>query len=563
MSCGDAASWQYTVLSKQNTSDRSQAFFTNAWTGKLAPMMLIPKRRRWLFVTAVVVAAAFGAFSGYLAGRSVIRQSVEDKMTRDTVRVKDRVASIISNAEVQLATLNAPSFPVCSESDIAWLRAKAYRAEGFRDAGRMRDGVFECSAAFPNELLPRTLFKPRISMVSGLNVYRDLAPYHIEGKLVYILQKNLSYVVLDPIVFEDVVGFTARSESSILDISTQRRVRPGGGPSMVPASVRDRDWQGRVGDSLYTTRCTADRSICSTVYSSYSAALVANRSILYESILIGGLCGVVFTLLYYIFRSHSHSMSQQLRRAIRRDKLFVVYQPIVELHSGRVVEAEALLRWTDEEGFAVAPDIFVRLAEERGFVHELTRLVVRKVLDEMGELLRSEPDFHIHVNVAAFDLADRGFLPMLKELLDKAGVSPPSIYIEVTESSTARKQIAIETIRQLRARGHQVEIDDFGTGYSSLVYLKELHVDTIKIDKAFTQAIGTEAVISSILPQIMAMAEALGLRVVAEGIETAEQAVFFATWSHQMRGQGWHFGRPIPVHEFNREHMPGSLRRTA
>jgi len=181
----------------------------------------------------------------------------------------------------------------------------------------------------------------------------------------------------------------------------------------------------------------------------------------------------------------------------------------------------------------------------------------------MGELLRSEPDFHIHVNVAAFDLADRGFLPMLKELLDKAGVSPPSIYIEVTESSTARKQIAIETIRQLRARGHQVEIDDFGTGYSSLVYLKELHVDTIKIDKAFTQAIGTEAVISSILPQIMAMAEALGLRVVAEGIETAEQAVFFATWSHQMRGQGWHFGRPIPVHEFNREHMPGSLRRTA
>jgi sensor c-di-GMP phosphodiesterase-like protein len=121
-------------------------------------------------------------------------------------------------------------------------------------------------------------------------------------------------------------------------------------------------------------------------------------------------------------------------------------------------------------------------------------------------------------------------------------------------------QEAVETIRQLRAVGHQVEIDDFGTGYSSLVYLKDLRVDAIKIDKAFTQTIGTEAVIGSLLPQILAMAEALDLNVIAEGIETEAQADFFASWRFPVQGQGWHFGRPIPAEEFRQQHFGSTAR---
>jgi sensor c-di-GMP phosphodiesterase-like protein len=245
-------------------------------------------------------------------------------------------------------------------------------------------------------------------------------------------------------------------------------------------------------------------------------------------------------------------MSQQLRRAIRRDKLRMVYQPIVALGSGRIVEAEALARWTDEDGFAVSPEIFVAIAEEHGFVGELTEMVVRHVLRDFAGVLRSRPEFVLNINVAAADLADPKFLPMLERYLVEAGVSAQSLAIEVTETSTANKQPARDTIHELRRLGHSVQIDDFGTGCSSLAYLKDLAIDTIKIDKAFTLAIGTEAVTVAILPSILAMADSLNLTVIAEGIETVEQACYFAAAKSAVLGQGWFFGHPVAAADFCR-----------
>jgi sensor c-di-GMP phosphodiesterase-like protein len=114
------------------------------------------------------------------------------------------------------------------------------------------------------------------------------------------------------------------------------------------------------------------------------------------------------------------------------------------------------------------------------------------------------------------------------------------------------REAAIETIRGLRARGYSVHIDDFGTGYSSLSYLHDLSVDAIKIDKAFTQAIGTGSVIVGILPQILAMAEALKLQVTVEGIETDGQASYFESATQAVLAQGWLFGHPVPAADFPR-----------
>jgi sensor c-di-GMP phosphodiesterase-like protein len=217
-----------------------------------------------------------------------------------------------------------------------------------------------------------------------------------------------------------------------------------------------------------------------------------------------------------------------------------------------MVGAEALARWTDEEGVAIGPDIFIKIAEERGFVGEITRLVVQRVLCEFGATLRDNPDFHVSINVAAADLEDPGFPSMLEQSLEQASVSTESVAIELTERGTARHNLAAEAIRQLRQRGHSVHIDDFGTGYSSLAYLHDLSVDAIKIDRAFTQAIGTEAVTVAILPQILVMAETLGLDVIMEGIETDLQASYFSDLEQPIFGQGWLFGRPVPADEFHR-----------
>jgi sensor c-di-GMP phosphodiesterase-like protein len=265
---------------------------------------------------------------------------------------------------------------------------------------------------------------------------------------------------------------------------------------------------------------------------------------------LGGLVGALFALLFCLLYRRNRSIEQQLRRAISKDKVRLVYQPIVDLESRRIVAAEALARWTDEEGFAVGPDVFVGIAEGHGFMGELTRLVVRHALRDFAEVFKEHPDFRLSINVAAADLADPEFLPMLDFALRQAGVSAQSLAIEITESSTARKQVAREAILRLRQRGHSVHVDDFGTGYSSLAYLHDLSIDTIKIDRSFTQAIGTQAVTVGILPQILAMATVLKLKVIVEGVETCQQASYFADVDSSILAQGWLFGRPVPVSDF-------------
>jgi sensor c-di-GMP phosphodiesterase-like protein len=256
-------------------------------------------------------------------------------------------------------------------------------------------------------------------------------------------------------------------------------------------------------------------------------------------------------LLSFLYR-RNRGMEQQLRRAIRKDQLKIAYQPIVNLPDGEIVGAEALARWTDEEGFTVGPDVFIKIAEENGFVDSITELVFRHALRDFAATLRDRPGFHLSVNVAASDLADPGFLVMLDSMLKRFGVEAQSLAIEITESSTALREVAIATIRRLRDRGCSVHIDDFGTGYSSLSYLRDLAVDTIKIDKSFTQSIGTDAVTVAILPQILAMAAALSLRVIAEGVETGEQAQYFTGAGDAILAQGWLFGRAVPVSDFKK-----------
>ena len=141
---------------------------------------------------------------------------------------------------------------------------------------------------------------------------------------------------------------------------------------------------------------------------------------------------------------------------------------------------------------------------------------------------------------------------MLDQALAAAKVAARSLIIEITESSTARREIAVDTILRLRERGHLIHIDDFGTGYSSLSYLHSLSIDAIKIDRSFTQAVGTQAITVGILPQILSMADALNLQVIVEGIETSEQARYFSGSDRQALAQGWLFSRPVPADIFLR-----------
>jgi sensor c-di-GMP phosphodiesterase-like protein len=503
-------------------------------------------------LAATLLAALAGGGCGFLLGRAQIEAAAYDRLTEAARQSGEPFVSLLTESSTLLAQLDAAPFAHCSDAETAFFRELLLHSEYLRDAGHMHNGRIECSTLFSRDRLPSASFQPAITTTDGLKIYRDLPPFTSQKWVVFLLQRGDSFVVEDLSMKRNWTPPNLDYQSTMRDLGSGRLVRPGGKPLLFPGAIIDRETRARLGSQIYATTCWPDRSFCTSVFQPYRALLWTERGPLAMNIALGAGSGMALVLLYFLFYDHSRNMSQQLRRSIRSGDLKLVYQPIVELSTGRVVEAEALARWSDEDGFSVSPEIFVRLAVERGFIGELTEWVVRRALSDLGERLRRHPEFRVNVNVTAADLADENFLPMLESCLREHAVAARSLAIEITEGSSAQAAGAADTVARLRQRGHSVQIDDFGTGYSSLAYLKDLAVDTIKIDKAFTQAIGTDAVTVAILPQMLAMAESLKLLVIAEGIETAEQAAYYAGKDMAILGQGWFFGRPAPTEDLLR-----------
>lgn len=514
------------------------------------------KHRVLITVAATLIAAALGTAMAYVLTRVVVLWMAQRRVAEGAELVQREVKEYDREAYAVLDAMNGSSAPVCSDADIGLMRKLLMRGELLHDAGRIRGGRIECSANLSRAEIPATEFKPRLILADGTSYYRNMTPYPIGSTYRASVQREDSYVVyggwtssyLSRYMEESPIHFAI----VVVDSSSGHLDRLVGNPLPGNGAVVDRDMQGRAGEVLYVTRCSTTYRKCVAAYNSTGEILRESRARLAGGASLGGLFGALLGFFCSLLYQRSKNTEQQLRRAIQREKVRVVYQPIVELHSGQIVGAEALARWSDEEGFAVSPEVFVRIAEERGFVGAITRLVVRQALKDFGEVLRRDPGFRLSVNVSAADLADPGLVPMLEQARSQAKVEAGSMALEITETSTALHERAAEVIPQLRERGYSIHIDDFGTGYSSLAYLHELSVDAIKVDRTFTRSIGTGSVMVSIVPQILSMAEALGLGVIVEGVETEEQAEYFRATKQPMRAQGWWFGRPMPAGDFHR-----------
>jgi sensor c-di-GMP phosphodiesterase-like protein len=546
--------------------------------------MIRPLKQRGLAARVALLAlTACGLLAGYWLGCAVAIQLAENWLDQYSklMAVQQDASSV--EAHHLLSVLKNSEYPFCSDAEIAYFRELVFRSENLKDAGRIHNGRIDCSATAgrPNGTIEQ--FKPGTTQQDGTIAYKNLVPIRDAHVKRAGLQLGTAYVVIGSHVPPSLGPIPINLNVTMQDAG--RPQPPGAKPELpagkkpgletaIQAAVAAADkaldapapaasalgpdgaeattgGTVRVGDTLYTTQCSAVHFNCVTASTSVSDALKGERASVAGCTIGGGFVGILLGLALSLMRRRSNTLEQQLRRAIAHDKLQVAYQPIVSLSSGRIVGAEALVRWTDDEGNVIGPDVFVKIAEEHGFVGEITKLVVRRALRAFADTLRSRPGFRLSVNVAAADLADPAFLPMLDNSLKRAQVQPKSLVIEITESSAANHEVALETIRCLRRREHSIHIDDFGTGYSNLSYLLYLSVDSIKIDKAFTKVIGTESVTVAIIPQILAMAESLNLEVIVEGIESEQQENYFSTNKRRpVFGQGWLYGRPIGADEF-------------
>jgi len=249
------------------------------------------------------------------------------------------------------------------------------------------------------------------------------------------------------------------------------------------------------------------------------------------------------------------SMEEDLRCALERNELTLHYQPIVNLTSGAITGAEALLRWTHPTRGNVEPAQFIPVAEDSGLILPIGSWVLREACTQAKKWMNAGlRPIKISVNVSAIQFRSEGFLDGLTAILKETGLPPDSLDIEVTESILMeRGSLGMPTLKILREKGVQVAVDDFGTGYSSLSYLRKLKVDTLKIDQSFVSGITTTPDDTTIVSAIISMGRSLNLRVIAEGVESAE-ALGFLKAHHCDEAQGFYFSRPVPAEEFAKIH---------
>jgi diguanylate cyclase (GGDEF)-like protein/PAS domain S-box-containing protein len=247
------------------------------------------------------------------------------------------------------------------------------------------------------------------------------------------------------------------------------------------------------------------------------------------------------------------SIEGSLRRALERQEFLLHYQPVIDLTTGEITGAEALIRWMHPTRGMVPPLQFIPVAEDCGLIVPIGNWVLQEACRQAQAWIDAGlPAITIAVNASAMEFRHDNFLENLFATLSETGLDPRSLGVEVTESVLMRHaETGAGTLKTLRERQIQVAIDDFGTGYSSLGYLRKFPLDILKIDQSFVRQISTPGEDTTIVTAVIAMARQLKLRVIAEGVETREELEFLRA-HHCDEAQGYYFSRPVPPEQFAR-----------
>ena len=243
------------------------------------------------------------------------------------------------------------------------------------------------------------------------------------------------------------------------------------------------------------------------------------------------------------------SLLSDLRRAVDRNELTLHFQPKMKLPERTCGSVEALVRWRHPTRGMIPPDQFIPFAEETGFIRNITCWVLESACATAAAWARDGRPLGINVNVSTRDLVSMDLPSVVAGVLARQGLNPALLCLEITESAImGDPTLALASLSRLNEMGVRLSIDDFGTGYSSLAYLKRFPIGKLKIDRSFIQGLPADASDAGIVRAIVQMALALGMQVIAEGVETAEQeAYIIAQGCHE--GQGYLYSKPLPARE--------------
>ncbi|MGP3591261.1 EAL domain-containing protein [Vagococcus sp. WN89Y] len=390
--------------------------------------------------------------------------------------------------------------------------------------------------------------------------YRD-TPFYAGYKMVYMRRGN--YVaIINPLTYSDVASDDNALTYAIYDtltgsfFSASRQADR----AMLSQLIRSQESTFQQEKRVYTIAHSAKRPIAIIVSTSNDRYFISLWHQVTFTLPLGLVCSLIILLLWSRTRREFHSPRRMLNRALSQRQLQLHYQPIIDIKNGKCVGAEALLRWPGFNGPVMSPAEFIPLAEKEGMIESITDYVVDEVFSDLGDFLAVVPHIYISINLSAADFHSSRLISLIANKAKMHAVRAEQIKIEVTERGFIDVPKTTPVIQAFRQAGYEVAIDDFGTGYSNLHNLYSLNVDILKIDKSFIDTLTTNSTSHLIAEHIIEMAQSLRLKIIAEGVETAEQVAWLLKRGVQFC-QGWHFARALPPQEFKRwVQQPPSLK---
>jgi sensor c-di-GMP phosphodiesterase-like protein len=453
--------------------------------------------------------------------------------------------SILSTAATLRELDHQRQLAACSDTHISEMRRLTINSRMIEEIGYFDEGLLRCTS-WGVTMKRIAKLPPEFMSGDDIETWVAVAPLVSGADPLTVVQVGKHNALIDPV--------------RPIDLLSDNRIRitivaPNG---RVAAMLNDSDTQlalnlakqgksGVTDDYVYGVSVDAGWTAIAV---GHREELIAQfRSQLWIFLLFGAFASIIIVALILRQSRKRHSPLSELQIAVRKREFLVHYQPIVELATGNCVGAEALVRWKRPDGSLVRPDLFIPLAEQSGLIQPITDQVLEAVARDLNELLVQYRSMHVTINVCADDIKTGRILDAVATRIGRTGIENRQIWLEATERGLLDIKEASRTIAEARRRGHKVAIDDFGTGYSSLQYLQDLPLDTLKIDKSFINTINRQSATSSVVPHIIDMAKTLKLSIVAEGVETVEQAEYLIEHGVE-HGQGWHYGKPMPADIF-------------
>jgi sensor c-di-GMP phosphodiesterase-like protein len=504
-------------------------------------------------LAALVAIAAPILLTVYLAKKQGMTSQMETTLdyAREVLARSEETADQIDSGIKQLVALG-PGDP-CSDERITLMTSIELSSKYLQTIGHVSGNRLKCTSSGRLDFDLGTAY---IVQPTGVRVWQDVKlPF--AGDMEFLVVERDGYAA----VVHKSLPIDVNNRVSDLSLATLS----GATPSVLASrGFVSTNWINSVGQGVHRTFVangeTGNQYVVAVATSSrYAVGAIAAlptshldasvQTIKTKIVPVGILAGIVLALAVMYVARLQLALPAVIKVALKQREFFLAYQPLVDLKTGKWVGAEALIRWRRPNGEMVRPDLFIPVAEDAGLIQRVSQRVIELVKEDAGDgFFRQNEHFHIGINCSPADLQSGQISAMLRDMADAMGAKPGNLMVEITERGFTDPKASASSLEELRALGIPVAIDDFGTGYSSLSYLQNLKVDLLKIDKSFVDSIGTGAATSQVVLHIIEMAKSLGLRVIAEGVETAEQAMLLRDLGVHY-AQGYLFAHPMSFAE--------------